>query len=223
MRRLAVFLALTLLACGEEPNQKTVERPLQSVPVEPRADCPDSRARLYGECLDQRKVLADALELAQAGGKTVLVSFGAEWCVWCHLLDRHLKGETFQSFDYTYEGETYSHKEPEQEADAEAARALGLYMSDNFVLAHVEADDKFKRQPEGGRGWDVIEEAQAESAFSNAVPFVFAVDAEGKFIAEYDIVQAEISDEARKYRGYDRRKLLALAQAIRREAEVRTE
>lgn len=214
MRWLAA-IALLVAACGEESNQKTVETPVESLPTDPGADCPKSRARLYGECLDQRQVLAEALALAAKDGKTVIVSFGAEWCVWCHLLDRHLKGETFQAFDYTYDGETYSHEEPKAESDAEAARALGRYMAENFVLAHIDADDDFGRQPEGGKGWDVIETAEADFAFANAVPFVFAVDKAGKFLMEYDVIQAENKDEKRQYRGYDRRKLLGLAKEIR--------
>lgn len=216
----ALIVAVGLTACNEEPNRKTVENPVQSVPAEPRADCPKSRARLYGECLDQRQVLADALALANRNGKTVLVSFGAEWCVWCHLLDRHLKGETMQRFDYTYDGETYLHEEPRREADAKAAKALGAYMAENFVLAHIDADNAFGVQPDGGTGWDAVDGARAAEGFEDWLPYVFAVTPKGEFLAVFDTRQAEKKDEATGYRGYDRRILLTLAEEIRAAARA---
>lgn len=194
----------------------TVETPIVSFPTDPRADCPDSRARLYGECADQRVILAEGMAAAKADGKLVLVELGAEWCVWCHVLHRHLIGETFSQFEYIYrDGETYAQEEPKARADTEAAQALARYMAENFVFVHLNADDKFERQPEGGTGWDVLRATGAEGLFQDWVPLTFALTAEGALVGEFDSRKAELRDDDTGYRGYDRRVLLAEARRLR--------
>ena len=209
--------AFAIAACeAQERNVATVEAPVVSFPTDPRADCPDSRARLYAECADQQAVLAEGLAAAQAGGRLVLVELGAEWCVWCHVLHRHLIGETFSRFEYVYrDGETYAQEEPEHRADIEAAKALAQYMAEHFVFVHIDADNKFGRQPEGGTGWDVLRQTGADALFGDWVPLTFALSAEGALIGGFDSRQAELRDDETGYRGYDRRLLLAEAQRLR--------
>lgn len=40
---------------------------------------------------DPQRDFSRALAAAAAGGKRVLVMVGGDWCVWCFLLDRHLR------------------------------------------------------------------------------------------------------------------------------------
>lgn len=213
---LAMCAAL-IAACERPPeNVQTVDHPVVSLPENPREGCPKSRARYYGECLDQSALFDQALALGRAQNKTVLVEIGAEWCVWCHLLHRHLIGETFSRFSFTYRnGEEHESREPESEADQQAAQALGQYVAANFVLVHIDLDNKFEVQPETGTGWAVMEAAGARGLFADWVPFTFIVDQEGTLLEAFNTRSAEKKDDARKYRGYDRRALLSEAQRVR--------
>jgi thiol:disulfide interchange protein len=44
------------------------------------------RAPIYDETADGSKQIADALAHSKKEGKFVLLQFGANWCVWCHVL-----------------------------------------------------------------------------------------------------------------------------------------
>ncbi len=51
------------------------------------ADTPKTkRPSIYDESLDGSQQIADALKTAKEEKKHVLLQFGANWCVWCHLL-----------------------------------------------------------------------------------------------------------------------------------------
>jgi len=221
----ALLIAVAMAGCDEQQasasrqaNMKTVAAPVVSLPEHPRVKCPTSRARLYGECLNQSKVFKSALVRSRKENKTLLVSYGAEWCVWCHVLDRHLKGETFVEFDYTFhDGTTYEQVEPSAAADAIAAKELGEYVADNFVLVHIDSDDAFGKQPKGGGGWDVIRRARAQRGYEDSIPYVFAVNADGTLSSDFDTSNIEKRNND-GYRGYDRRGLLALAKQVRRTA-----
>jgi thiol:disulfide interchange protein len=44
-------------------------------------------AQTFDPSRDAARDVADAVALAKASGRRVLVDVGGEWCVWCHLLD----------------------------------------------------------------------------------------------------------------------------------------
>jgi len=44
------------------------------------------RTPIYNEMVDASKQIADALIVAKKENKRVLLQFGANWCVWCHVL-----------------------------------------------------------------------------------------------------------------------------------------
>ena len=47
--------------------------------------CRDGRAKTYDQCGDQFAMYQEAFDDAQEQDKVLLVSLGAEWCVWCHV------------------------------------------------------------------------------------------------------------------------------------------
>lgn len=131
---------------------------LVTYPEDPRGACRDPRAFIYAGCLAQRDLLAEAHATALAEGKTLLVAFGASWCYWCRALDVVLHGEV------------------PDDADAEEwalIPPLGAQVARDFVLVHIdgEAED----------GLAVLEETGAMVAFPWEVPYLFTVDAEGRF------------------------------------------
>lgn len=46
----------------------------------------------YRVCDDQMALFSEALAEAKAGGRLLLVSFGATWCPWCASMQKHLAG-----------------------------------------------------------------------------------------------------------------------------------
>lgn len=63
--------------------------------------CRRGRAKLFDECGDQWAMFNAARKRAAAEGKALLVSFGAEWCIWCHVFDQYIHGGKTR-FSYTF-------------------------------------------------------------------------------------------------------------------------
>lgn len=84
------------------------------VPEETSPECGKGQAKLYDECSDQFEFLNQAKQLAKQENKIVLVSYGAEWCKWCHIFVNTVLD------DY--------------EADA-----LNSFVSQSFVIVHIDA------------------------------------------------------------------------------------
>lgn len=168
-------------------------------PEKPRAGCEGSRARIYSECRDQREVFEEARALAAREGKALMVSAGAEWCIWCHVLSATLQG--FVDDAAALEDETL-------EAQADALREA---TAARFVIVHIELD-----KAPGGTA--LLEEIGAAQHIGDWIPFPFGVDAQGRFVAPLGERSAETGGEAEKQSdadntdeaplGYDRRMLL---------------
>src|SRR5262245_17695652 len=98
MRHGALLLAAAILfLSGCDPEVPTVSSsealPVSSFPTRLDPSCGGRPARTYDECGSQIYIFHGALEEARATGKTLIVSCGAEWCVWCHVFDSHVHGE----------------------------------------------------------------------------------------------------------------------------------
>ncbi len=141
-------------------------------PQDIQRGCKGGRAQIYDECGSQFDVLADAMAEAARTDRQVLVVFGAEWCVWCHVFHKYLAGQT-GVFRYVLEGDGLLMAEGKLEA--EKAELLRDYARDTFVLAHIESE----YSPDG---WDVLESLGAAPHFENAIPFIFSVQ-DGAFAA----------------------------------------
>jgi hypothetical protein len=217
MRRLLLLVsAIWLCACGEEtpttaPTETTA---VTSLPSALDRSCRDGRARLYDECGSQTAIFQQALEEGRATGKTVIVSYGAEWCIWCHVFDNHLNGLTGR-FSYPVEGEKVTLVERSGRDVLGDAMALNEYASRNLILVHIEGD----HAPDG---WQVIEATGAGQRFDQAYPFIFAVSPDGAFAAvlEDGPIETRRDTIGDWYRGYDRAGLLAELQRMRRASQT---
>ncbi len=182
---------------------------LVSYPQTFSASCRNGRATLYDECTDQLSLFAAAAARAKAENKVLLVSYGAEWCIWCHVFDAYLRGGK-DKFTYTHGGpdepdaryKTTLYERAQSDVSAEAD-ALRRFAAENFVILHVDA----QHAPNGDA---VLKQTGAAEHLGSGIPFIFSVRADGKYAADFDHDKVESRrDTSDPYRGYHRDKLLA--------------
>lgn len=102
MRRKWIWVAgliALLAACSQD--SENLPRAYVSFPERIDPQCRNGKARVFDECGDQLALFTAALAKANSEGKTLLVEYGAEWCIWCHVFDAHISGEHGE-FRYTY-------------------------------------------------------------------------------------------------------------------------
>jgi hypothetical protein len=196
---------------------------LVSVPLTIPASCRAQGARVYDKCTDQQALFETARRLAQEQNKTVLVSYGADWCIWCHVLDKYLAGYS-GAFDYEYgtpdSDETYQSTLKEKAADqalaAQQARALAEYAAKTFVLFHLESDV-------APGSYEVLESTEADAHYAYELPFVFTVTSDGRFASALgDDASIRRDGTLDWYRGYDREKLLSALKVMKAAADEKS-
>ncbi|MCG8466038.1 MAG: thioredoxin family protein [Xanthomonadales bacterium] len=189
---------------------------VDSFPESVSKDCRKGVARIYDECGDQVAIFNAALERANATGKTVLVVYGAEWCIWCHVFDKYVKGgHSAFAYRWEYQGERnavdfFERENPQAEAQA---KSLNRYVSENFVLAHIESDY-------APNGPEVLVQVGYDPASIRYAPFIFVVTGEGQYVTYLpnsdELSNLEIrEDSGEQYRGYNRDVLLAELKRLR--------
>ncbi len=115
-----ILAAATLVASGSPAQVSTAAQLHRTaghvtiVPEGPSPDCGNGQAKLYDECSDQFELLNQAKQLAKEENKVVLVSYGAEWCKWCHIFVDTVLANS--------------------ETDA-----LNAFVSQSFVIVHIDA------------------------------------------------------------------------------------
>lgn len=184
-------------------------KPIDQFPAQLDPTCRNGTAQIYDECGSQVKILAAALQRAAATDKQVLVVYGSEWCIWCHVVDRYFHG-IYHQFDYAWEVEgavehwtMYERENPKARIEA---TVLNRFVADHFVVAHIEgtfSDD----------GIDVMEQTGFDIYGLRAIPLLMVVDDKGQYVAhmaDYDEVEGlEIrQDSGEEFRGFNRRLLL---------------
>jgi hypothetical protein len=207
-------LVVTVPAVGDDGRRPGSGYEISAIPSEVDKSCRGGRAKLYDECSDQSRIFAAAMQLAAADSKVLLVSFGAEWCIWCHVFAKYIHGEKTR-FTYTYGSPrapedllTATIYERENQDVTKDAAALSTYVSRSFVVAHIEG----RYAPNGDA---VLERTGAAAFMGNGIPFIFTVDRKGRYAAHFIHEAAEIRrDTDDWYRGYDRRALLAELQRM---------
>lgn len=182
---------------------------ISTLPDRIERNCRGGRAALYDECGSQTKLLRQAIFQAETEGKVLLVSYGAEWCIWCHVFEQYIKGEhTTMTYRFSEPGDSDTEEvtlqeRPGTDPAAEAA-ALTQFVADNFVLVHIE--DYYTSD-----GYDVLIQTGADEAFNGGLPYIFTITAEGRYAAhlQSNAVETRRDGVIDWYRGYDRPGLMA--------------
>jgi hypothetical protein len=187
--------------------------PVTTIPEKADRNCRLGRAKLYDECSDQWRLFEGAAKRAATENKILLVSYGAEWCIWCHVFAKYAHGEKTR-FEYTYgapeapEARYTStiYERDRRDVGAEAA-ALNAYVARSFVVVHIES--------QYANGYEVLERTGAAPFARGGIPFIFTVDRNGRYAADIDDKAVEVRrDTDDWYRGYDRRKLMTELQRM---------
>ncbi|NVM89369.1 thioredoxin-related protein [Variovorax sp. SG517] len=198
----AVLIAL-LAACSQD--SENLPRAYVSFPERIDPQCRNGKARVFDECGDQLALFTAALAKANSEGKTLLVEYGAEWCIWCHVFDAHISGEHGE-FRYTYglprdPEARHTQKMAEDPSGAQdvQAKALRDFVAANFVVVRIDA----QYAPNGKA---VLMRTGAIRHYSGGVPYIFTVDGSARFAADFNHETAERrrDTEVNWYRGYDR-------------------
>ena len=199
--------AISILASGGSHASNIQEANLIKFPQSIDPNCNRGRAKLYDECGSQLDIFNNALQVANQQNKTLLVSYGAEWCIWCHVFDQYVIGaHTRMAYRYASPGETSYNgvtllEKPKYNPSQEAY-ALKKFVADNFVIAHIES----YFAPDGQ---NVLVKSQANAHFSGGLPFIYTVNQNGEFAASLNSQLVETRRDSEDwYRGYDRINLI---------------
>jgi hypothetical protein len=210
---ITLLIGAAISACtGKSPAPAA--RIYTSLPERIDPACRDGQATLFDECSDQLALFEAGIARAKLEKKVVLVEFGAEWCIWCHVFETHVNGEHGR-FEYTYgaadEPDVHypaSFKEG-ADTDAQIASSLRDFVAANFVIVHIDC----QHAPNGAQ---VLERAGVER-YPKGIPFVFSVDTSGHIVREFDhdAIEKRRDQGDDWYRGYDRLGLLKELTAMR--------
>lgn len=191
---------------------------ITELPEQLDANCRDGRAKIYDQCADQRVLFSNGLERASEEDKLVLVSYGAEWCIWCHVFKSYIQGK-YGEFEYTYGERGNAEKwtdtifERAKTDVVSEASALREFVAKNFVVVHID----YEYAPGSD---DVLIDSGAAEHFQNWVPFIFVVDRDGKYVGQVSHDDVEIRrDTDDWYRGYDRVKLISIFEQLISDAQ----
>lgn len=179
---------------------------LQIVPAQVPAGCNrriGQKQILFDMCRDQSSLLKEARKKARMSEKVVLVSFGADWCIWCQVFEAHILGGygtlTYDTPDGPWTMEEKGHADGRE---AQAA-ALKAYVQEKFVVVNIA-------QESGESASAVLRETAADAHYSGGLPFIYALDRNGRLAGAIKSSEVEVRrDGDDPYRGYDRVKLLA--------------
>ncbi len=203
-------IAHLCLVGGATPSRADENR-LEIVPSPIPGACsarPGHRQILFDLCRDQRDILAEAKAKAAKSGKIILISYGADWCIWCHAFEAHLLGQHGRFQYATDEGPWLMQEKGRAETNAAAAMALQTYVAKTFVVVNISEEA-------GETALAVLQETQADTQFKGGLPFIYALDRKGKYARAIDSGDVEIRRDGRNpYRGYDRMRLLRSLQSL---------
>lgn len=207
-----IFMANFVFLCNAADKPHSIT----SFPKSLSAVCRDGLARLYDECGDQTTILNEALSAAKAENKRVLVVFGEEWCIWCHVFERYIQGEKkTHNYVWRLDGEKvqWLMNEKTDDKTTKEATLLNQYVAKNFVLANIEG--------EYTNGKQTVITTGVNKSLLYYYPFIFVLDADGKYVNHMRTIDGlEIRESGgEEYRGYNRSMLLNELKKLREQAE----
>ena len=214
-RLCAYALAATLFAALSGAASPSRAGELTTFPKRIYKTCRGGAAKIYDECGDQLALYRAARRRAHREGKILLVSVGAEWCIWCHVFSDYVKG-VHGAFTHTFSDQNDQERFTEtihERAPRDVSREAGdlaEFVAAHFVLAHIE----LQYAPKGRAA---VAASGGDAHFQNWFPFVYTVRPDGRFAArlEHDEVESRRDDEKDWFRGYDRMKLKAALRRMR--------
>ena len=209
--KLIVFLVILSCALATVGNAGS----LVYFPRDIDPECRGGRAKIYDECTDQQTLFTQALAEARRQDKVLMVSYGAEWCIWCHVFYDYVSGvsgkftHTYSDYDDKERFTSTLYERAKHDVTAEA-QALGSFVADNFILLHLE-----NRYAQGA------DAAVASTGYNPAdiswLPFVFTVRSNGRFAMMLESKEVETRRDGffDWFRGYDRKALLGAQTEMR--------
>ncbi len=181
-----------VLCCAALANETPY--PVESYPKTLSSACREGDARVYDECGLQIDIVKAAQSLALETGKTTLVVYGAEWCVWCHIFDDFAKGHYApEYFKWARDEDTdkWLMQPFENVGVKEQAAKLNQFVSENFVIAHIEGD----HSPDGPATISALGFDENDVKF---YPFIFSLNSQGKYVDHMLAYKAMTHDDTRK-------------------------
>jgi hypothetical protein len=190
-RRVTLFALLVASGSGLTPTAQADETetslPITHFPAVTSPGCRNGAAKLFDECGSQVKIFEAALTESRRSKRVLIVSYGAEWCIWCRVFDAYVAGQVGQ-FEYRLEDGRARFNEFASEAMRKDAINLNRLVSEGFVIAHIE--NRFSADGEA-----VLDRTGAVNHFDGRIPFVFSVTPAGKFAATFNGDIAEVRRE----------------------------
>ena len=204
--------------CDQQPAKTSPKHAIISYPTTIDSACRDGKAKIYDECGDQFALYKTALARAVAEDKILLVSYGAEWCIWCHVFEDYINGES-SAFTHTYSDEddkkryTSTLYEREDYDVSQEAIDLATMVADKFVILKLEYKYSFGSD-------DALQASGADILYDYSLPFIYTVSHKG------DVAKALNSNKVQTrrdtldwFRGYNRKQLkaelISMAEAAR--------
>ena len=182
---------------------------ISTIPSEIERSCRGGRAALYDECGSQTELLRRAIHWAKTEEKVLIISYGAEWCIWCHVFEQYVTGHhTTMTYRFSDPGDNETNEvildeKPATDPTA-AAAALTQFVADHFVLLHIESYYSTD-------GYEILLQSGADATFNGWLPYIFTVDVQGRYAAHFqrNAVETRRDGWIDWYRGYDRPGLTA--------------
>ena len=212
-----LFFCLMIIVTNAFAAEKSRFYDVEAFPQALDSQCREGVARLYDECGSQVEIVKSAVTRAAETGKTTLVVYGAEWCVWCFVLDAYLKGN-YREFYYAWERDPESNKwamtQKSNDAAKPQAKQLNQYVAENFVVAHIESE----HAPDG---IEAIESIGIDESKVDFYPFIVAVSKAGNYTGQlfaYEAIQhaeQRKDSDGKKIKSFDRAVLLEKLRELR--------
>ena len=154
------------------------------------ATCGSRPDQQFVQCVSQTSVLAAAARRARTDHKALLVSVGADWCIWCHVIARY------------FDGWTDDRIEPPAAGTRADALDLAAFMRDSFVVVELNTE-----APDIS---DALAAIRVDPRTINGLPSFYILKSSGpRFV---DMERAELPKRG-DFRGYNRKAVLGLLRA----------